>query len=429
MALPLFLLLLIPSHALPLGLDSLQSRQDANHWVASWTSMPQLVEQSNLPPSPFQGSSTFKDATLRQTVHLSVGVERVRFQISNAFGGSDLPITAASLAFPADGKAGANAIDTSRLVGLSFNGSSSTIVPKGQVVYTDAVDFQAPAQSVISVTIYSQTGQTGSSITGHPGSRTTSWMQQGNHVNASVVTGASTAHWYFLSAVEAWVDESTSALVILGDSITDGRGSTDNANNRWPDLVLAKMQKSGVANIASDNQAAGGNTVLTGGLGPPLMQRYKRDLLQTAGVKYALIFEGVNDIGGGSTDSSTQSRIGDQLITSFQQIASDAHKAGITVFGATITPFGGNGQSYSNPTREATRQRVNKWILSGGNGSFDAAVDFAKVLADPANPANLASQYDSGDHLHPNPKGYQAIADAFPLAIFNSSSALHDTKV
>jgi hypothetical protein len=163
---------------------------------------------------------------------LSVGVERVRFQISNAFGGSDLPITAASLAFPADGKAGANAIDTSRLVGLSFNGSSSTIVPKGQVVYTDAVDFQAPAQSVISVTIYSQTGQTGSSITGHPGSRTTSWMQQGNHVNASVVTGASTAHWYFLSAVEAWVDESTSALVILGDSITDGRGSTDNANNR-----------------------------------------------------------------------------------------------------------------------------------------------------------------------------------------------------
>ncbi|ETS73092.1 hypothetical protein PFICI_15267 [Pestalotiopsis fici W106-1] len=367
----------------------------------------------------------FKDATLRQTVHLSVGGGRFRFQLSNAFGGSDLPITAASLAFPADGKAGANTIDSSHIIGLSFNGSTSTTIPKGQVVYTDAVDFPVPAQSVITVTLYLQAGQTGNSITGHPGSRTTSWMQGGNHVNASAVTGASTVHWYFLSAVEAWADEPTSALVILGDSITDGRGSTDNANNRWPDLVLEKMQKSGVTNIASDNQAAGGNTVLSGGLGPPLMQRYKRDLLQTAGVKYAIIFEGVNDIGGGSADSSTQSRIGDQLISSFQQIASDAHKAGIIVFGATITPFGGNGQSYSNPTREATRQRVNNWILGGGNGSFDAAIDFAKVLADPGNPANLASQYDSGDHLHPNPKGYQAIADAFPLTIFNSNSTLH----
>lgn len=270
--------------------------------------MPQLVESSNLPPSPFQGSSMFKDATLRQTVHLSVGVERIRFQISNTFGGSDLPVTAASLAFPAGGKAGVNGIDATSLVGLTFNGSSSTIVPKGQVVYTDAVNFKAPAQSVITVTLYSQAGQSGNSITGHPGSRTTSWMQQGNHVNASTVTGASTAHWYFLSAVEAWAPASTSALVILGDSITDGRGSTDNANNRWPDLVLAKMQKSGVANVGVDNQAAGGNTVLTGGLGPPLMQRYKRDLLQTAGVKYAIIFEGVNDIGGGSTDSSTQTR-------------------------------------------------------------------------------------------------------------------------
>ncbi|KAK6203768.1 hypothetical protein LQW54_008780 [Pestalotiopsis sp. IQ-011] len=250
-------------------------------------------------------------------------------------------------------------------------------------------------------------------------------MQQGNHVNASTVTGASTAHWYFLSTVEAWAPASTSALVILGDSITDGRGSTDNANNRWPDLVLVKMQKSGVAEVGVDNQAAGGNTVLTGGLGPPLIQRYKRDLLQTSGVKYAIIFEGVNDIGGGSTDSSTQTRIGDQLISAFKQIASDAHKAGITVFAATITPFGGNGQSYSNPTREATRQCVNNWILGGGDGSFDAATDFAKILADPGNRTNRAGQYDSGHHLHPNPAGYQAIADAFPLTIFGSNATLN----
>jgi hypothetical protein len=174
----------------------------------------------------------FKDATLRQTLHLSVGVERVRFQISNTFGGSDLPITAASLALPTGGKAGANGIDVTSLVGLTFNGSSSVVIPKGQVGYTDPVNFKADAQSMITVSLYLEAGQSGSSITGHPGSRTTSWMQQGNHLNASTVTGASTAHWYFLSAVEAWAPESVSALVILGDSITDGRGSTDNENNR-----------------------------------------------------------------------------------------------------------------------------------------------------------------------------------------------------
>ncbi|KAI1841868.1 hypothetical protein JX265_010822 [Neoarthrinium moseri] len=364
----------------------------------------------------------FKDATLRQTLHLSIGAEKIRFQISNTFGGSDLPITAASIALPTGGKAGVNGIDTTSLVGLTFNGSSSATIPRGQVAYTDPVNFKVEAQSMITINLYFQAGQSGSSITGHPGSRTTSWMQQGNHVNASTVTGASTAHWYFVSVVEAWAPRTSSALVILGDSITDGRGSTDNANNRWPDLVLAKMQKSGLTNIGVNNQAAGGNTVLTGGLGPPLMQRYKRDLLSTAGVKYVLIFEGVNDIGGGSTDSGTQTRIGDQLISSFKQIAADAHKAGIQVFGATITPFGGSGQSYSNPTRDATRQRVNKWILSGGDGSFDATVDFAKILASSSNAANLASQYDGGDHLHPNPAGYQAIADAFPLDIFKKGN-------
>ncbi|KAI1270833.1 SGNH hydrolase-type esterase domain-containing protein [Xylaria sp. FL0933] len=403
----------------PLGVQKLGQRQDADsHWVATWTSMPQLVEQSNLPPSPYTGSGVFKDATLRQTLHMSIGAERIRIQISNTFGGSALPITAASLAFPTGGAAGVSGIDTSTLRGLTFNGSSSVNIPQGQVVYTDPIDVKIAPQSMITVTLYSQAGQSGTSITGHPGSRTTSYMQQGNHVNASTVTGASTAHWYFLNAVEAWAPKSTVALVILGDSITDGRGSTDNMNNRWPDLLLARMQKENITNIAVVNQAAGGNTVLTGGLGPPLMQRYKRDLLATAGVKYGLIFEGVNDIGTASADSGTQSRISSSLESSFKTIATDAKAAGITMFGATITPFGGSGQAYSSPVRDSARQTVNTWILGGGDGSFAASIDFAKFLANPSTPANLASQYDSGDHLHPNPAGYQAIADQFPLTIF-----------
>ncbi|KAI2617849.1 SGNH hydrolase [Hypoxylon sp. NC1633] len=407
------------SIALPAG--NVQRQEEDSHWVATWTSMPQLVEPNNMPPSPFSGSAAFKDATLRQTLHLSIGAERLRFQISNTFGGSDLPITEASIALPTGGAAGVNGIDTTTLAALTFNGSSSVTIPRGQVVYTDPVDYKVGPQSMITVSLYSQPGQSGSSITGHPGSRTTSWMQQGNHLNASTVTGASTAHWYFLSAVEGWAPLSTAALVILGDSITDGRGSIDNENNRWPDLLLAKMQKEGITNIAVCNQAAGGNTVLTGGLGPPLMQRYKRDLLTTAGAKYALIFEGVNDIGGASTDSGTQTRIGSSLTSSFKTIAAEAKAAGLTVFGATITPFGGNGQSYSNPTRDQTRQTVNKWILGGGEGSFAATIDFAKIVANPSNAANLAAQYDGGDHLHPNVAGYQAIADQFPLTIFGGN--------
>ncbi|KAI1089720.1 SGNH hydrolase [Rostrohypoxylon terebratum] len=401
-------------------------RQDEDsHWVATWVSMPQLVEPNNMPPAPFSGSAAFKDATLRQTLHLSIGAERLRFQISNTFGGSDLPITEASVALPTGGKTGVNGIDTTTLKALTFNGSASVTVPRGQIAYSDPIDFKVESQGTITVSLYSQPGQSGSSITGHPGSRTTSFMQQGNYANASTVTGASTAHWYFLTAVEAWAPKTTSALVILGDSITDGRGSDDNANNRWPDLLLARMQKEGITDIAVCNQAAGGNTVLSGGLGPPLMQRYKRDLLTTAGVKYALIFEGVNDIGGGSTDSGTQSRIGTSLESSFKTIATDAKTAGITVFGATITPFGGNGQSYSNPTRDQTRQSVNKWIMDGGDGSFAASIDFAKIVANPSNVANLATQYDGGDHLHPNVAGYQAIADQFPLDIFKGNATLH----
>lgn len=381
--------------------------------------MPQLVEQANLPPAPFTGAGVFRDATLRQTLHVSIGAERIRILVSNVFGGSALPITAASVALPTGGAAGVSTIDSTTLRGLTFNGGASSVsIPQGQAVYSDPIDIKVAPQSMITVTLYSQAGQSGTSITGHPGSRTTSWMQSGNRVNASSVTGASTAHWYFVNAVEAWAPKSTAALVILGDSITDGRGSIDNMNNRWPDLLLAKMQKENITNLAVVNQAAGGNAVLTGGLGPPLLQRYKRDLLATAGAKYGFIFEGVNDIGSGATSASAQSQISRGLQSAFKTIASDAKAAGITMFGATITPFSGNGQAYSDPTRDAARQTVNKWILAGGDGSFAATIDFAKFLASPSNPAILAPQYDGGDHLHPNPAGYQAVADQFPLSIF-----------
>ncbi|KAF2663489.1 SGNH hydrolase [Microthyrium microscopicum] len=373
------------------------------HWVATWTSMQQQVEPGNMPPSPFSGSSVFRDATIRQTVHVSIGASRIRVQISNVFGSSPLPISAATVALTAGNRAGVNGIETNTLQALTFGGSASTTVAAGSTVYSDPVGISVKPASMLSISLFSQAGQSGSHITGHPGSRTTSWMQSGNHVNASTVSGAKTEHWYWLSAVEAWAPASDGALMILGDSITDGRGSTDNANNRWPDLLVARLQKNGHGNIGVNNQAAGGNAVLRGGLGPPLLQRYKRDALQQQGVKWVLVFEGVNDIGASGS--------AEQLISAFTTIVKDCKAAGLKVFGATIPPFKGN--SYSSSAHEATREKVNHWILT--SKTYDAVVDFSKMIS---QGDALGSRYNSGDGLHPSVAGYQAMADGFPLDIF-----------
>ncbi|KAK1454751.1 hypothetical protein CMEL01_03511 [Colletotrichum melonis] len=398
--------------AIPID-DNLYERQDDNHWVVTWTSMTQEVEQSNLPPSPYNGGSVqFRNATLRQTFHASIGASRIRFQLTNTFGGSDLPITAASVAFPLGGAAGVSGIDPATTKGLTFSGSPSVIIKQGAVVYSDPIDFKVQPQANIALSLYSQQGQSGTRITGHPGSRTTSWMQNGNQVNTSSIGGASTKHWYFASAVEAWAPRNTSAVIVLGDSISDGRGSDDDKNNRWPDLLLARLQKEGITNLAIANQAAGGNAVLSGGLGPTLLTRYSRDALTQQGVSRVLIFEGVNDIGGGGTDTGSQQRIGDALIGAYQKIVADCKKAGLATVGATITPFAGSGQAYSNAERERTRVRVNKWILE--SGTFDHVVDFAGFIGDGDK---LKAQFDGGDHLHPNVAGYQEIATRFPLDV------------
>ena len=184
--------------------------------------------------------------------------------------------------------------------------------------------------------------------------------------------------------------------------------------NSWPDLLFARLLKANISNLAIGNQAAGGNAILSGGLGPTLLARYRRDAIQQQGVKYVLIFEGVNDIGSAGGDISSQ------LTSAYATIARDCKAAGLKVFGATITPFGGPGQSYYNPTREATRVRVNSWILanSGPGKTFDAAVDFAGMVEDRNAKTQLARDYDGGDHLHLSVRGYQAMADGFPLDIF-----------
>lgn len=226
-----------------------------------------------------------------------------------------------------------------------------------------------------------------------------------------------------MTSVDVLAPDSSRTFVIVGDSITDGRGSDTDKNNRWPDLVLAKMQQNrATSNIAVINKAAGGNRILYDGLGPNALGRIDRDVLAQAGLSYAMIFEGVNDIGTAATDTASQKNVGDRIIAAYEQIALRLEAINVPFFAATITPFSApNGnvslQVYTDPTREATRQRVNKWIRE--SGTFDDVVDFDAIVRNSSHPNQLAEVYNSGDYLHPNVKGYQKIADEFPLHIFD----------
>lgn len=366
----------------------------------------------------------FRNATIRQTVKVTLAASTVRLQISNAFGGSDLPITAATIALPANGSAGTSAIDSTTLRPLTFSGGNPGFtIPNGALALTDPLtDFPVKAGTIVTVSLYLREGQTTNAITSHPGSRTTSYFAPGNAVEAADVAADPATlkadHWYFLSAIEAYLPDRTSALAIVGDSITDGRGSTTNNNDRWPDVLSAKMQRDpATRNIAVLNQAAGGNRVLQDGLGPNALGRIGRDVLAQPGVRYVMVFEGVNDIGTAASDEATQKALGDRLLAAYGQMIMRLHGFGLPVFGATITPFSGPGQAYGTPERERTRQRVNAWIRDSGR--FDAVVDFDAVVRNATQPDRLRSDYDVGDYLHLNPAGYRAMGQAIDLALFS----------
>ncbi|WP_062205225.1 SGNH/GDSL hydrolase family protein [Streptomyces sp. NBRC 109706] len=390
-------------------------------WVGTWTAMPQLTEESNMPPPPFTGDDVvLDDTTLRQTVRVTVGGERIRLAFSNEFGGAPLPLTDLSVALPLDGAAGVSAIEPDTVRPVTFSGGRESVtIPIGARYVSDPIDITLEPGANLTVTAYLADGQASRSITSHPGSRTTSHLLAGNHVDAADLPGATpTDHWYFLSVVEAWSPPGTRATAILGDSLTDGRGSTTNANNRWPDQLFDRLAEDpDTEREALLNQAAGGNRVLNEGLGPSALSRLDRDVIAQSGVDQLILFEGVNDIGTADATEAAQQAVTDELIVAYDQIISRAHAHGIAVYGATLTPFGDN-EMYDDPAglREASRQAVNEWIRTSGR--FDAVLDFDAATRDPAHPHRLLPTIHDGDWLHLTPTGYTLLANAVPTHLF-----------
>ena len=400
------------------GRGDVRGRED--DWVHTWAAMPQLTEPHNMPPAPFtQEAAVLVDTTLRQTVRTSIGGPQVRLRLSNAFGGAPLPITRAVLALPAGGRAGVSAVQPGTSRTLTFGGRTSTVVPAGAPVVSDPVGFDLPAQANVTITLYLATGQASTALTSHPGSRTTSYLLAGDHADAPDLPGATaTDHWYLVSGLEVLPRGDAAAVVVLGDSLSDGRGSTTNGNDRWPDRLLERLRSErATRDVAVLNQAAGGNRVLADGLGPSALARLDRDVLAQSGVRDLVVFEGVNDIGTAEATPAAQAAVAADLIAAYEQIVVRAHAQGVRVHGATLLPFGGNA-GYDDPQghREAARQAVNTWIRTSGR--FDTVLDFDRVARDPDDPRRLRPALDVGDGLHLNPAGYEALAASVPTRLF-----------
>ncbi len=416
-ALAVFLIAAPTSNAAPPNTES---------WVGSWASSPQLVEPQNRPPQPGLAGNT-----LRQVVHLTLGGSRIRLRLSNEFGGQPMTLDTVHVALPVASTApmvkgvpgsgaegvipttGAIRSDTDHAV--TFGAHESVTIQPGAIVVSDPIELPVAPLSDLAISFLASKVPDG--ITGHPGSRATSFLMTGNSVSSPTLTDPVTAdHWYVLDGVDVAGKSGGGSVVVLGDSITDGRGSVTNGNTRWADYLAKRLgADKHTANIGVLNEGIGGNCILRGGLGPTALSRFDRDVISQSGVKWLLIFEGVNDIGGSRRIAAGgQPTVADGIIFALQQFILRAHAHGIKVYGATITPFGGG--SYSSPVTEAARTEVNDWIRT--SGKFDAVADFDKAARDPEKPGQLTADADSGDHLHLSSAGYKRLAESIDLKLF-----------
>lgn len=373
-------------------------------WTGTWTTAQQLVEPHNMPPAP-----GLSENTLRQIIRVSIGGKQLRMRFSNIF--SDQPTILKSVTVA--NVVNAPIIDATTQKKLSFKGNSAvTITPEGEV-FSDTFDFDLQPGQLLAITIHY--GSASQKTSGHPGSRTTSYILEGDNSNNTDFSGAiKTDHWYSIMGLDIVAGENTANIVCLGNSITDGRGSGTNKQNRWTDILSSRLlSDKGTSHIGVLNLGIGGNCVVRGGLGPTALDRFDRDVLSQAGTKWLILLEGVNDIGGIKNPEDAAVKA-EELIEAYKVMIEKAHSKGIKVYGCTILPF--EKSFYDAPYRQEARDIVNAWIRN--SNAFDAVIDFDKVMASGADSKTILSNMHDGDFLHPNESGYLRMGEAIDLDLF-----------
>lgn len=361
--------------------------QDIPQWTGTWATAVEFTGPGDMPKASLSGRS------LRQIIHLSIGGEVMRMQLSNIHSKEPVEIKSVFIATPTD----SCDIDVKTAKYLTFSGKKSVTIPPGEAIYCDVMKYHLTPLQLLSVTVnYGE--QTPVNASSHRGSRTTSYLMQGEaKPKTKFLPTEKCDHWYNLSCIDVQTEGAVPCVAVIGNSITDGRGSTTNLQNRWTDFMAEAYEgKSAVLNLG-----IGGNAVVRGGLSEPALKRFDRDILQQAGVTSVVIFEGVNDIGGWKPNHA---QIVKELIDAYTELISKAKAAGKKVYLGTITPFLGN--SYYTHFSEAARLTLNDWIRA--NKDVDGIVDFDQIVRDAREPRQLQKPY-SDDGLHGTPAAYEAM--------------------
>lgn len=369
----------------------------AQNWVGTWATAPQTVVRSFMPYN-----NCMTNRSVRQVVKVSIGGDVIRLKLSNIYSMQPVEIRSIYIAHAKD----SFAIDAKTAQYFKFGNSYKTVIPAGKQIVSDALKFNLRNLERVAITInYTSAPEV---PTVHMGSRTTSYIMKGvTNAHSNFEKAFRENHWYNISGIDVYtMSNNMSAIAILGNSITDGKCSTDNAQNRWPDVMSEMLQlKHKITNQGVLNLGIGNNRItVPGGFGALAKERFDRDILMQNGVKKVIIFEGINDIG--AARSGNCETVARQIIESIQGMVKKAKARKMKVYLGTITPFKGAG--YYTHFHEAARLYVNDWIRSQAR-NVDGILDFAKLLQDPNDDRRMKREYASNDWLHPNPTGYKAM--------------------
>ena len=392
-----------------------KSHDSDERWVATWGASP-------VAPLPANTTNPgFTNQTVRLIAHTSIGGKALRIRLSNAFGTEPVVIGAAHVALasvtpgaPAGPNSPAGAAKSDIAQGtdraITFGGNATVTIPPGALVISDEVQLDTPPLSNLAVSLFLP-GPTGQA-TWHPAAIATSYVSSaGNFAGeAQMPVDHTVASWFYLTGVEVKAPKGTLAIVTLGDSITDGTRSTNDTNHRWPNL-LAERLNARHAKLTVVDEGIAGNRVLNDLTGPNALARFDRDVVAQPGAAYVTVMLGINDIG---RSSATQPISVEQLIAGQQQLIARAHEQGLKILGCTLTPY--EGAAYYSAEGEVKREALNKFIRT--SGAYDGVIDFDAAVRDPNQATKILASFDSGDHLHPNDAGYQAMANAVDLSLF-----------